>query len=267
MSGKIKRIMKKAAVIFCISFTGMFALMYIFMYVVNKNDYGKTGAQEDHPANTEQESITAGHGEKTEKDQKTEAEKLAEKWGIKITSRVKQDFRRVLLEEDYGQFSGKDVSENLKEDFSFAYPENLFYRAEAYEDDDREAYRVLFTGKGNDASLLYSQEKHSRSGDYRELLEELYQMDKESLQEAETLDHPSSLYVINGFEKDELEVYKVVRMDEENIYTMIVKTPVQSEEDVQSMITFYTEYLYRSCGFSGSSRKPRSYAEYLRGVD
>lgn len=267
MSGKVKRIIKKAAVIFCISFTGMFTLMYVFMYAINKNDYGKTGEKEDRPVNTEQEKNTETAMEKAETDEKTEAEKLAESWGITITARGKQDFRRVLLEEDYGQFSGEEIGERLEEDFSFAYPKNLFYRAEAYADDDRGEYSVLFTGKGKDASLLYSQRRHSRPGDYRELLEELYQMDKASLKEAETLYHLSSLYVIDGFEGKDTEVYKVVRTDTQNICTMTIKTPVQSEEDVQTMISFYTEYLYRSCGFSGSSRKPRSYAEYLRGVN
>lgn len=39
MSENKKYFLKKVLIAFCLSFFGMFALLYIFMYAVNKNDY------------------------------------------------------------------------------------------------------------------------------------------------------------------------------------------------------------------------------------
>ena len=96
----------------------------------------------------------------------------------------------------------------------------------------------------------------------------MYEEDRDTLTEAETLLHLDTVYVLTGFEDDRtMEVYKVVKADEENLYTMVIKTPVPEKEDARTLLSFYTEYLYRSCGFSGSSKEPRSYVEFLRGDD
>lgn len=266
MSGKIKHIIKKIVLIFWLSFTGMFALLYIFVYMVQKDGNSKLGLEWLPEEESVSSEVTTENHSTEEKEAETDS--LAEQWGIRITPKSKLDFHKVLWKDDYRSFSGKDISEKLDELFSFAYPKNLYHKVEVSIDDSQQKYSILFQGKDNGALLLYSQEKQEKGSDFSSVFEKLYRTDITALSEAGTIYHGETVYVIDGFENQgQLEVYKVVKMDVNHIYTMLIKTPVPETEEEKAIVDYYTEYLYRSCGFSGSSKEPRSYSEYLLGIN
>lgn len=265
MSEYAKKFIKKVGIIFCISFVGMFVLLCLFVNLRGRDsDYD---ADEELRPDTEEMAgpEKESSGEEEEADTPSEEELLAQDWGLRITTRSRMDFHRVLLEDDYSHFDGHAADSRLDEKFSFAYPTNLYHTVEAEASEEDGYYSVSFRGRDNGALLLYSQERQEESADP---LEEMYEEDRDTLTEAETLLHLDTVYVLTGFEDDRtMEVYKVVKADEENLYTMVIKTPVPEKEDARTLLSFYTEYLYRSCGFSGSSKEPRSYVEFLRGDD
>ena len=259
MSDYAKKFVKKVLMVFCMSFVGMFALLCLFMSIRERS----SGFEAEQSSDTEEVTGQEESGDTTAQEEQTEGEKLAQQWGIRISAREKMDLHRVLLEDDFRLFSGHDVDSRLSESFSFAYPKNLYHTVEAEADEDAGRYRISFRGKDNSALLSYSQERREEDADS---IEEMYEEDKDTLSDAETLLHLGTVYLVTGFEEDgALELHKVVKMDEENIYVMIIKTPVPEKADEQSLLSFYTEYLYRSCAFSGSSREPRSYGEFLTG--
>lgn len=270
MSGYVKKFIKKICIIFCVSFAGMFALLCFFVSIRGRDLFEESDYDAELTSDTEditqQQDASSDNAENTtQEEQLSKGEKLAQEWGLRISSREKMDFHRVLLEEDYRQFDGSTANENLDDSFSFAYPKNLYCSVEAEADDDAGKYSVFFRGKDNNALLSYSQERHGEE-DEEAPMEEMYEEDMKALTDAETLLHLDTVYVVTGYEENKsLEVYKVVKADEENLYTMVIKTPVPAEEDARTLLSFYTEYLYRSCGFSGSSKEPRSYVEFLRG--
>lgn len=262
MSEYAKKLIKKICIIFCVSFGGMFALLCLFMSIREKESEYEALVSSDAEERTEQEDSSR---ETAEEEAVSDGEQLAQDWGLRISSKGKMDFHRVLLEEDYRIFEGNDVDSRLDEKFSFAYPKNLYYTVEAEADDAAGSYCISFKGKDNDALPAYSQEKHGENDDEKPL-EDMYEEDMQTLTDAEALLHLDTVYVLTGFEKEgSLEVYKVVKADDENLYTMVIKTPVPEKEDARTLLSFYTEYLYRSCGFSGSTKAPRSYAKYLTG--
>lgn len=242
----------------------MFAILCVFVSIRGKNLFGETDYDAQLSSDTESMTGQNDNADNTSGDKLSEGEKQAQQWGLRITSREKMDFHRVLLEEDYRFFSGHDADSRLDEKFSFVYPKNLYHTVEAEADEAAGRYSVSFLGKGNNALLSYTQEKHGESEEGMPM-EEMYEEDMGSLTEAETLLHLDTVYVVTGYEdNNSLEVYKVVKADEENLYTMVIKTPVPEKEDARTLLSFYTEYLYRSCGFSGSTKEPRSYVQFLR---
>lgn len=262
MSEYAKKLIKKICIIFCVSFGGMFALLCLFMSIRGKESEYDAVVSSDAEEITEQEDSNT---DELQEEQVSDSEQLAQDWGLRVSSREKMDFHRVLLEDDYRLFAGNEVDSRLDEKFSFAYPKNLYYSVEAEADDAAGSYRVSFKGKENYALLSYSQEKHGESDDEKPL-EDRYEEDLRTLTESEILLHLDTVYVLTGFEEDgNLEIYKVVKTDDENLYTMVIKTPVPEKEDARTLLSFYTEYLYRSCEFSGSTKEPRSYAQFLRG--
>ena len=269
MSAYVKKFIKRICIIFCVSFAGMFALLCFFVSIRGRNPFKEPDYDAELTSDTEdmtqQRDSSENVDDTTEEEQLSEGEKLAQEWGLRISSREKMDFHRVLLEDDYRQFNGHDANENLDESFSFAYPKNLYFSVEAEADEDAGKYSVSFRGKDNSALLSYSQERHDEDEEETPM-EEMYREDMESLTDAETLLYLDTVYVVTGYEENKsLEIYKVVKVDEENLYTMVIKTPVPEKEDARTLLSFYTEYLYRSCGFSGSTKEPRSYVEFLRG--
>lgn len=270
MSGHVKKLIRKICIIFCVSFAGMFALLCFFVSIRGRNlfkepDYDAELTSDTEDMTQQQNDSSEDADGTTEEEPLSEGEKLAQEWGLRISSREKMDFHRVLLEEDYRQFDGHVANENLDESFSFAYPKNLYYSVEAEANNVAGRYSVSFRGKDNSALLSYSQQRHGEDEEETPM-EEMYEEDMDALTDAETLLHLDTVYVVTGYEDNRsLEVYKVVKVDEDNLYTMVIKTPVPEQEDARTLLSFYTEYLYRSCGFSGSSREPRSYVEFLRG--
>lgn len=266
----MKRLIKKLGLIFCISFIGMFALLVLFVNFLGRSPFSRAEYEPEQTADRDETAGAAGSDDaapENEEIEPTDEERRAEEWGIRITSRARMDFHRVLLEEDYRLFTGSDVNEHLGDSFYFSYPKNLYYAAEAYADDTDERYRVSFRGKDNDALLYYSQEPYDRSaGDSS--IDTMYEEDRRNLTDVDTIHHSMSVYVLTGLENDgTTEVYKVVKAEGDHLYTMLIKTPLPENEDTRTLLSFYTEYLYRSCGFSGSSKEPRSYAEFLLGEE
>lgn len=270
MSGHMNKLIRKICIIFGVSFAGMFALLCFFVSIRGSNpfkglDYDAELTSDTEDTTQQQNDSSEDADGATEEESLSEGEKLAQEWGLRISSREKMDFHRVLLEEDYRQFDGHAANENLDESFSFAYPKNLYYSVEAEADDVAGRYSVSFRGNDNSALLSYSQQRHGEDEEETPM-EEMYEEDMDALTDAETLLHLDTVYVVTGYEDNgSLEVYKVVKADEDNLYTMVIKTPVPEKEDARTLVSFYTEYLYRSCGFSGSSKEPRSYVEFLRG--
>lgn len=66
----------------------------------------------------------------------------------------------------------------------------------------------------------------------------------------------------NNSNKDFL-IYDMYRIDNEYIMEMKVVFPSYSSDTERLQIAYITECYYRMCGFSGTNKEPRSYAEYV----
>ena len=79
------------------------------------------------------------------------------------------------------------------------------------------------------------------------------------------VDDEKGFFIITGCDPDDSSklIYDMVCINDDYMYQMYVIFPEFADEDDKSIKSYYTECLYRTCGFTNSSKDVRSYEEFI----
>ena len=78
-------------------------------------------------------------------------------------------------------------------------------------------------------------------------------------------DDEKGFFIVTGHSPDNYSdlAYDMVRVDDSYVYQMYIVFPDFEDDTDKNLKSYFTECLYRTCGFSNSSRDVRSYSDYL----
>ena len=173
-------------------------------------------------------------------------------------------YQAVIYDYEYGRYdSGIPM-------FNFLYPRFLYSEVNKEEGTagNNEFINVLFTR--SDGSLLeyYTIEYEGESVSYR--TESLYRTEKQYLVESTDIIPPKisdgdGIFIITGRQKENYNnlVYLLMRITAGRYYEMRIVFPDYESTEDEDWKSFYAEYLYRSVGFTNSSKAPRTFEEYM----
>lgn len=180
---------------------------------------------------------------------------------------------------DYSSVMNFDKFEYYASDidgFSFYYPVNLYNNVlkdtsisdsvygknvedVSFTGSDGSSLEFIATERIDDASL-------SDATDYV-YSEEAGSLDNKADIVPERIKDDGGFFIVTGNNKENAAVleYLMMRVTDRYVMQMRVAFPDFTDDDDKNAKSFYTECLYRSCGFSNSSKNVRSYEDYLRG--
>lgn len=186
-----------------------------------------------------------------------------------IDSDTKEDYSKVTDFSDYSYYSSDDVK-----GFSFYYPQDLFNKVVKDTSSYNSSYgdnieRIEFTGsKGSD--LLFTVMSREDDLNLKKGTEVVLEEEKKLLKDVSEIfpvkvDKEKGFFIITGKdEENDVLVYEMVRVEDKYVYEMRTSFSDFEDDDDKDWKSYYTECLYRSCGFSNSSKEPRSYSDYLK---
>lgn len=239
------------------------------------DEYVDEAAAEESDSEIVQYEVVADIAE--DADEKTEASEKDEKiirsnsnddFGIDEDNSA--DYKNVLNFSDFGYYE----SENGIDLFSFYYPKNLYNNVRKdtsitdgnYGENEE---TILFDGDDG-SSLQYIVTNRTDDAELKEAAEYVYNYEEGSLDEATDIsplkfDEERGFFIITGREASDNDklVYDMLRIDDTHVYQMKVVFPDYENDEDKDRKGYYAECLYRSCGFSNSSKDVRSYEEYL----
>jgi hypothetical protein len=140
-----------------------------------------------------------------------------------------------------------------------------------YADDVKYGYNlqtITFTAS-NGSALIYSITRRRDSMSLDEITNYVYVSERNSLNDPEdiinttTEDHGK--VIVSGWDdmRHDRAVYDLLKTTDEYVLQMTVYFPDYTSEEDRLEKAYVTECLYRLCGFSGSSKPTRSYADFL----
>lgn len=160
------------------------------------------------------------------------------------------------------------------EGFSFAYPANLFNdvrvddTAEPRDYGDHIRTVTLYGSKGTEYS--YSVYRRTDNRTLEDAVKKVHQYeysrfyDMEDILVASSKEKGGRVITFGQTDKDgDYLVYDLVMITDEYLYQMVIIKPDYKNDEERLEYEYVTENAYRMCGFSGSTKQPRSYAEYL----
>lgn len=170
------------------------------------------------------------------------------------------DYSKVLEPGEFIRYTGTQPS------FAFSYPKD-FYTSEQVSEDGSS---VLLDTR--ESSAHFTCEARTDGSTLTDCYEQLYREHEAALYSAETVyakpKTPSGArFIVTGYADAActVAVYDLVYITDMNVMEMrVVYPPVTGAED-KNQKWYYVECLYRMCEFSGSSRAPRTYEQYLKG--
>ncbi|MBO5551855.1 MAG: zinc ribbon domain-containing protein [Lachnospiraceae bacterium] len=287
----------------CLVIGGAGAGVYLFMQSrqdkagIEQNNNGEEDAQNagngsDMPGkndpNTEIISDESGEDEETGEEESSGAEtsEAEEKGDISeeetsksssnsnevfgIDADTAEDYENVLEFSEFERYKSKKGG-GL---FEFYYPLNLYNTVlkdtsisdSVYGENEED---IQFSGSEG-SSLRYTVTSRIDDASLEEAAKYVYSYESDSIDEVSDIyplkvDDDKGFFIITGRDKsdDKVLVYDMVRVEDSHIYQMLVTFPEFKDEEDEDRKSYYTECLYRSCGFSNSSKEVRSYEEYL----
>lgn len=155
--------------------------------------------------------------------------------------------------------------------FYFAYPLSIYSSVKEYDAEfDGHLQREVIFERSDGSSLKYHMSEYE-GGQIEHEMDYVYNNFCFSLKEPSDIispkltDQGDGLFIITGRSDQDYNnlVYLVTRVTRNRVYEMIVTFPDFENDDDKAWKSYYTEYLYRSCGFSNSSKSVRSFTEYM----
>lgn len=208
-----------------------------------------------------EEASEPGQADETEVTAASSGENDNEEFGLDGSE--SPSYQAVIYDYEYGRYdSGKGR-------FSFTYPRYL-YSSVVKEDGSMNGMDfedVTFTR--SDGSWLYYSTREYSGVSVEEEMDYLYRNLADTLVEIEEIiprkiDEGDGIFILTGREKENYDnlVYLLVRVGPGRLYEMEIVFPDYESDEDKEWKGFYAEYLYRSCGFTNSSRPVRTFDEY-----
>lgn len=191
-----------------------------------------------------------------------------------IDSNTEADYRNVLDPDDFGYYSSRSIPM-----FSFYYPYHLYNRVlkdtsitdSSLGENEEE---ISFFADDN-SSLIFTAISRTDDASLDEASKYVYEEEKAHIKDVSDIwalkvSDGKGFFIITGWDKENTDnmIYEMVRVEKDYIYIMKTLFPdFTGNQEEKNQKSYFTECLYRTCGFSNSSKSPRSYEEYLDEVE
>ncbi len=194
--------------------------------------------------------------------------------------------RDILYEFGISSSTVEDYSKNLDPDkylyysagigeMSFSYPANLFNNVEVNDNSEETKYgenikTIVFYGNRG-SELAYSVYKRIDGGSIKAATSRINNIEHNKYTIVSDLvvssDDNHGRIVLAGTtdSSESCYVYDLIKIDDNYVYRMTSLKPKYKDEEEKNQYAYVTENIYRMCDFSGSTKKPRSYREYMEG--
>ncbi len=228
---------------------------------------------EEEPAPEEEEEEAEEEEEQEEEEEEEPEEEEEDDAEFKINSSVKEDYSLVAHDGRFDAYSDPDI-----EAFSFNYPLDLFCQVECNTEDFSNDYgthikSVEFTGSEG-STLLYRAYKRNDTAGMKDAADYVFGQELKGLSDIDIVSgvqasDSNAFFILSGrdIENEDTRVYDMIRLTGEYVLQMRVTFPDYKDDDDKAEKDYYTECLYRSCGFTNSADKARSYEDYKDGVE
>ncbi len=168
-------------------------------------------------------------------------------------------------------------SANGVKNFAFSYPTSLYYDVSVNTDSFDNNYgtnieSVTFTGT-NMSGLVYSVTRRNDSKSLKDALDYAVETEKDTIYDASpilnSVKDDSARYITSGYTDYSHDgiVYLLTTITDDYVYQMRVIMPNYTDSTDKSEKGYYTECLYRLCGFSASKKSCRDFSDYVTGED
>jgi len=184
------------------------------------------------------------------------------------------DYRSALDMDDYGYYSSSRIPK-----FSFYYPYHLYNKVlkdtsitdSVFGENEEE---ISFYAD-DDSSLIFTAVSRTDDASLEEASKYVYEEEKSHIRDVSDISKlkvkdGKGFFIITGWDKENPDnmIYEMARIEKDYIYFMKTLFPdYTGNNEEKNLKSYYTECLYRSCGFSNSTKSPRSYDEYLDEVE
>lgn len=179
------------------------------------------------------------------------------------------DYSKNLDFEEYSFYQSKQNRE-----FKFYYPSNLYNQVEFNKDVKGNSYgtileEILFTGSDKQSEVNYQLIKRE-TGRTRvedtQLLYDGYQQSIIGFQKVifhDGADERPGRMIVIGYDQTVMN-YILVQVTDESIMKMEITFPTDGNKETEDFWQkeYVVECMYRSCGFSGSSKTPQTYQQF-----
>ncbi len=228
----------------------------------------QTGTDADAPEEPEGQSEIDAPAEKEQQPAEEASKKQEDLQKFGIDDSAVEDYEVALDPDAYQQYDS-GIS-----DFSFYYPAGL-YNDVAYDGEPEEnsygtnVESVSFKASGG-SGLVFAISKRTDNLSMEEITDYIYEKEAASIVDSQKLllaaEEDYGRVIVTGYTLDKSKlVYDMVKAEPDYVLCMkVIFTQYAGEED-QLQKGYVTECIYRLCGFSGSSKMPRSYQEYKEG--
>lgn len=162
--------------------------------------------------------------------------------------------------------------------FSFSYPLDVYGYAEINLSENAGQYgenlqQITFQGSSG-GTLCYQISSRTERSSLEELTAYVYASETETIQNLENIWGPNvqngrGFFIVAGVDPmhTEMQIYDMIRITNQYVYQMKVEFMKGRNAEEELRNGYYLEYLYRSCGFSNTTKSLRSYADYLGGIE
>ena len=196
-------------------------------------------------------------------------------------SKIRADLQKFGIDssstEDYGAVLDPDTYQYYDSgirDFSFYYPAELYNDVVYNEEPAENAYgtnveSICFKASGG-SELIFTISKRKDDLSLEQITNHIYENESASMIDAAKLvlsaEADYGRVIMTGYTIDKSKlIYDMVKAESDYVLHMKVIFPQYTGEEDQLQKGYVTECIYRLCGFSGSSKMPRSYQEYKKG--
>lgn len=241
----------------------------IFFFVSSKRDQedkvaGDRIEQEKDPQ-TEKEVEATDSSETKKASEKAKSEEDSnEEFGI--TPGIEANYKRNLNPEEYRYYHG------ASDEFSFYYPADLYENVTVNETPNKNIYgenvqAVNFTASDG-SELIFSLSKRTDNLGIAEATSQIYEAECGYIHDSEVIVNRMKddygKIVLTGWADAAYDrtVYDMIKVEGEYVMQMKVVIPTYIDREDELQKGYFTECMYRMCGFSDAEDSYRSYSEY-----
>lgn len=241
----------------------------IFFFVSSKRDkedkVAEDRIEQEQEPKTEKEVEATDSAETKKASEKAKSEEDSnEEFGI--TPGTEANYKRNLNPEEYRYYHG------ASDEFSFYYPADLYENVTMNETPNKNIYgenvqAVNFTASDG-SELIFSLSKRTDNLGIAEATSQIYEAECGYIHDSEVIVNRMKddygKIVLTGWADAAYDrtVYDMIKVEGEFVMQMKVVIPTYTDREDELQKGYFTECMYRMCGFSDAEDSYRSYSEY-----